>query len=163
MFHISLSRRHSPATLKKRLLQLLYRVRQVHHFCSQLCHESFQLFDRVQLNDFDAFGVGVEADFEWTRHLGDPFAELFLGVFEAFGDEVDWLIFLILVRLNSCACWVEWTVFWLVAHGMQQLSISGQQTGAVGFDFVVFLAQTEFDCEPVNLFGRKRMGITNWP
>lgn len=162
MFHISLSLWHSPAALKKRLLQLLYGVGQVHHLRSQLRHESLQLFDRVQLNDLDALGVGVEADLEGARHLGHPLAELLLSVFEALGDEVDWLILLILVRLDSCGRRIEWTVFWLVTHGVQQLAVSGQQTGAVGFDFVVFLAQAELNCEPVNLFGGKRTWITNW-
>lgn len=162
MFHISLSLWHAPSALEKRLLQLLYGVGQVHHFCSELRHESLQLFDWVQLNDLDALGVGVEADFEGARHLCNPLAELLLGVFEAFGDEVDWLVLLILVRLDCGGCRVEWTVFWLVTHGMQQLAVSGQQTGAVRFDFVVFLAQAELNCEPVNLFGRKRIRITNW-
>lgn len=108
------------------------------HFGVQLRHERFQFVDRVQ--DLNTFGVRIEANFEWTRHAGDPSTELLLGIFEAFGDEIDGLIFLILIRLNSCLCWVEWTVLGLVAYSVQQLAVGRQQTGAICFDLVVFLA-----------------------
>lgn len=121
------------------------------HFGVELRHERLQLVDRVQ--DLDALGVRIEADLEGTRHAGHPPTELLLGIFEALGDEVDWLILLILVRLDSCLCGVEWTVLGLVAHRVQQLAIGGQQTGTIGFDLVVFFAQAKLNCKPVNLLG----------
>lgn len=97
----------------------------------------------------------VEANLERTRHVRYPSTELLLGILEALGNEVDRLILLVLIRLDSCLCRVEWAVLGLVAHCVQQLTVGGQQTGTVSFDLVVFFAQAELNCEPVNLLANK--------
>lgn len=99
----------------------------------------------------------VEADLEWPGHGRDPAAELFLGILEALGDVVDWLVFLVLVGLDGGAGRVKSAVLGLVADGVQQFSVGRQQTGTVGLDFVVFLAQTELYGEPVDLRNRENI------
>lgn len=145
----------------QRLLQLFDCVRQVHHFCSEMCDERLQLFDGVKLDNLDGLCVWIEAHLEGSRHGGHPLAELLLGILEALGHEVDWLILLVLVGLDSGGGWVEWTVLRLVAHSMQQLSVGGQESSAISFDLIVFFAQAELNCKPVNLFRAEENKISD--
>lgn len=129
--------------------QLVNGIGQVQNLRIHLMDQCVQLVHGVQ--DLDALGVWVEAHLEWTRHGADPATELILGILEALGHIVDGLIFLILVRLHSCDCRLEWTMLALVANRVQQLTVGAQQTGAVGLDLAVFLAETELNSEPVDL------------
>jgi hypothetical protein len=82
--------------------------------------------------------------------------ELLLGIFEALGDVVDGLVLLVLVGLDGCEGGLEGPVLGLVADGVQQLSVGGEQTGAVSLDLIVLLAETKLNSEPVHLCGKKR-------
>lgn len=135
--------------LAERLSQLGDRISQMQDLGVQLRHQGIELVDGVE--HFNALGVWVEAYLERPGHGRDPAAELLLGILEALGDVVDWLIFLVLVGLDGGAGRLECAVLWLVTDGVQQFSVSRQQTGTVSLDFVVFLAQTELYGEPVDL------------
>lgn len=137
--------------LTARLLELANGIGQMQQFGVHLWNERFQFVHRVQ--DLNAFGVWVEAHLEWTRHGRHPATEFLLGIFEALRHVVDGLVFLVLVRLYGRGGWLEWTQFRFFAECVQQFTVRRQQTSAVGFDIVTtgFLAQTEFNGEPVNL------------
>ena len=60
----------------------------------ELRHGALEPLHTVE--DLDGLCVGVEPDFEWSRHAGHPTAELLLGVVEAVCHVVDWLVVLVL-------------------------------------------------------------------
>lgn len=124
-------------------------VAQVQDFGVHLLDEGLQFIDGVE--DLNTFGVGVEADLEGARHGGDPATELILGIGEALGHKVDWLIFLILVGLDGGGGGLEGTVLTFVAKRVQQFTVGGQETGSISFHLTTFLAQTEFHGKPVDL------------
>lgn len=127
----------------------------------KLSDQRVQLVHRVQ--DLDPFRVRVESHLEGSRHGGHPATELLLGVLEALGHVVDGLVLLVLVRLQRRGCGVEWAQLRLVADRVQELTVGRQQTGTIGLDFTIFLAQTELDSEPVDLWGSKqRHGAINY-
>lgn len=132
-----------------RRLQLVDGVGQVEHLGVELVHEGLQLVHGVQ--HLDAPRVRVEAHLEGSRHVGHPAPELVLGVLEALRDEVDGLVFLVLVGLHGGYGRFEGPQFRLVAEGVQQLSVGAEQAGAVGLHGAVLLAKAELHCEPVHL------------
>lgn len=140
--------------LAEGLAQFVDGIRQVQDLSVELCHECVQLVDRVQ--DLDALRVRVESHLEGSRHGGHPATELLLGVLEALGDVVDGLVLLILVRLEGGGGGVEGAQLGLVADGVQELTVGGQEASAVRLDFAIFLAETELDSEPVDLWGSKQ-------
>lgn len=129
--------------------QLLNGIGQMKYLRVHLMHQCLQLIDRVE--NLDAFGMRIEAHLERTRHGADPATELVLGILETLGHVVDGLIFLILIRLHGGDGGLECAMLALVADGVEQLAVGAQQTGTVGLDLTVLLAQTELDGEPVDL------------
>lgn len=140
--------------LAEGLAQFVDGIRQVQDLGVELCHECVQLVYRVQ--DLNALRVRVESNLEGSRHGGHPATELLLGVLEALGDVVDGLVLLILVRLERSGGGVEGAQLGLVADGVQELTIGGQEASTVRLDFAIFLAETELDSEPVDLWGSKQ-------
>lgn len=133
----------------ERAAQLLDSVGQVQDLGVHLVDQSLQLVHGVE--DLDALGVRVEAHLEGTGHGADPATELVLGVLEALGHVVDGLVLLVLVRLDGRGGGLEGAVLALVADGVEQLAVGAQESGAVGLDLTVFLAETELNSEPVDL------------
>lgn len=134
--------------------QLLDGIGKMQDFGVHLVDKSLQFVDRVE--DLDAFGVRIEAHFEWTRHGAHPATELVLGILEALGYIVNGLILLILIRLHSCGSRLKGAMLALVADGMQQFTVGAQETSSVGLDLAVFLAETELNSEPVDLFNQNK-------
>ena len=130
-------------------LQLVDGVRQVEHLSVELVDEGLQLVHGIQ--HLDAPRVRVEAHLEGSRHVGHPAPELVLGVLEALRDEVDGLVFLVLVGLDGGQGRLEGPQLRLVAEGVQKLPVGAEQPGAVGFHGAVLFAKTELHCEPVDL------------
>lgn len=114
-----------------------------------LVHQCLQFVHRIE--NLNTFGVRVEAHLEGTRHGAHPTAELVLGILETLGHIVDGLILLILVGLHCSHSWLEGAMLALVADGVQQLAVGAEQTGTVGLNLTVLLAQTELHGEPVDL------------
>lgn len=50
--------------------------------------------------------------------------EFFFCVFETFSHEINGLIFLILVGLDSCGGWLEGAVFGLVGDGVEEFAVA---------------------------------------
>lgn len=96
-------------------------VREVQHLCVQLLHQGFQFLHGIQY--LDPSCMRVEPDLEGSGHLGDPPSELVLHVLNAVSHVVDRLVLLVLVGLDSGASRVEWSVFWFVGEGVQELSV----------------------------------------
>lgn len=90
-------------------------------FRVHLLYQCIQFVDGVQ--NFDAFGVWVEAHLEWTRHGRHPTTEFIFGIFKTLGNIVDGLVFLILVGLHGSGGWFESAMFALVADGMQEFAV----------------------------------------
>lgn len=128
-------------------------IAQVQDLGVHLLDEGFQFINGVE--DLNTLGVRVEADLEWAGHGRHPATELVLGISEALGHEVNGLVFLILVGLDGGGGGLEGTVLTLVAQGVQEFAVGGQETGSIGFHLSLLLAQTEFNGEPVYLFDKR--------
>lgn len=81
--------------------------------------------------------------------------ELVLGVLETLRDEIDRLVFLVLVRLHRGDGRLERPQLRFAGHRVQQLAVRGQQPRAVRLHLAVLLAKAELDREPVDLRAHK--------
>lgn len=90
-------------------------------FGVHLCNDGVQFVDRVK--HLYSLRVWVESDLERTRHSRHPSTELLLGIFETLGHIVDGLILLVLVGLDGCRGWLEWSQLGLIAESMQKLTV----------------------------------------
>ena len=137
------------------------------HLGVELRNETLEPLDTVE--HLDTLGVRIESDLEWSAHGAHPTSEFVFSIFEALGDVVNRLIVLILIRLYSCRRWIESAMLALVAQRVNEFTIRGQQSGAVCFDLLTFLAEAKFNGEPIDgrqLFdfrvGRAERGQTDF-
>lgn len=96
----------------------------------------------------DKFEVDAASDLD-----GPEFEE---GVLERFGDEVDVLVVLVLVRLDGAHVGLVGQQLRLAGQRVHQFSVAGQQSGAVRLQPAVLFAQAELHREPVHLRPKKK-------
>lgn len=91
-------------------------VGKVQHLRVQLVNKRLEFINRVEY--FYTAGVWIVSHLEWSAHGGHPATELIFGIFKAFSYVIDWLVFLVLVRLDSGGSWLERAEFRLVTESV---------------------------------------------